>query len=325
MWLTRNSQLGVALAALCFSPIITGAQPQPALSQPRCEPLGRVLDEKRSSTTKTVLCSGDQVSAGRRRVKFLCYWSGRTLAVVGINWRPQGCQENTVNLSPCTLGNTKNCVLKGPEDEAGKPILLTPYGNTLLSSRPNFSWASVPNATHYTVQVYSRSGGWVKQNLKATALGYPVDQPPLGPGETYQVRVYAYQGTQLLASSTKRLNILSVEEAQELAQLEQKIKSLGLPQDEATYLDFNSVYGGRGLLNEAIAVLEARVQAGSQNPGVYRALAERYLQAGLPRQAQQEYEVAIALAEAEANRQELAKAKAGFQIAAALNQSRKEP
>jgi hypothetical protein len=313
-----NSQLAAALVAFSFSPIIAGIQLQPALSQPRCEPLGRVLDEERSSATKTVLCPGDQVSAGRPRVKFLCYWSGRTLAVVGVNWRPQGCRENTVNLSPCPAGKTFNCVLKGPEDEPGKPILLTPYGNTLSGRRPTFSWAAVSKATHYTVQVYSRSEGWVKQNLKGTALGYPVDQPPLGPGETYQVRVYAYQANQLLGSSTKRLNILSGEEAQELEQLEQEIKALGLPQDEVAYLDLNAVYGGRGLLNEAIAVLEARVQAGSQSPGVYRALAERYLQAGLPSQAQQEYEVAIALAEAEANQQELAKAKAGSQIAAAL-------
>lgn len=320
-----KGQLVVVLSALCFSPVVVGGSVQPAWSQPRCvDPRGRLIGNEQAIAAKSSYCPGDWISSGSRKLKFLCYWSGRTLSVVGVNWRPQGCRENKADLSPCGPGKRVNCVLRGPGDEPNKPSLVAPYGNTLLSRRPIFSWVNVPAATHYTVQVYSQTGGWVKQDLKQTTLPYPADQPPLTPGKTYRVRVYAYQETHLLDYSTQQLNLLSVPETQELAELVREIKAIGLPQDEEAYLDLNAVYGGRGLLNEAITVLEARTYAGSQSSGVYRALGDRYLQAGRPQQAQQHYQTAMALAEAEPNQPELAKAKEGLQIATALAQPNKK-
>lgn len=52
-----------------------------------------------------------------------------------------------------------------------------------------------------------------------------------------------------------------------------------------------------GLLTQSIQVSKARVEAGSQLPEIYITLADRYLEAGLPRQAKPLYQNAIGLAQ----------------------------
>lgn len=99
-----------------------------------------------------------------------------------------------------------------------------------------------------------------------------------------------------------------------------QINSLNLPEDEKAFLDLNSAFSSRGLVDESIRLLEARVAAGSRNPGIYRALGDRFLAAGLTKQATEQYEVASTLAKGSENPGELSKAQKGLRQAVLLEQ-----
>jgi tetratricopeptide (TPR) repeat protein len=197
--------------------------------------------------------------------------------------------------------------------------LLTPYGNTLLGGRPVFSWSPVTNATHYLLQVRGAREGWQIKTTSTTAA-YPAHQPELTAGKTYQVSVVAYEGNNVKGDSTRRLNILPTAAAQQLSALVQQIHQMGLPEDEKAFLDLNAAYSSRGLIDEAIRLLQSRVEAGSNHPGVYRALGDNLLAAGLPEQAMAQYEMASSLAEASSNAVELNRARTGLRLAALLQQ-----
>jgi len=169
------------------------------------------------------------------------------------------------------------------------------------------------------VQVRDDNKGWERQ-IQETWLAYPSDQPALAPGVSYRVRIYAYRGSSRLGSSGKRLNILPDRSVQQLNAEVKQIKSMSLPKDEELYLDLNAAFSSRGLLNQVIELLEARIAAGSRSPSIYRTLGDSLIKAGLPDLATKEYETATALAESSANRVELFKAQTGLQIASLLQE-----
>ncbi|MBW4676572.1 MAG: hypothetical protein KME52_21925 [Desmonostoc geniculatum HA4340-LM1] len=99
-----------------------------------------------------------------------------------------------------------------------------------------------------------------------------------------------------------------------------QVNELALPPDEAAIWDKDAVYMSRSLLNETIETLKAREAAGSQNPTLYRVLADRYLEAWLPREALREYTLAAQLAKSTNNLDELARVKEGLKIISFYNQ-----
>jgi len=62
-------------------------------------------------------------------------------------------------------------------------------------------------------------------------------------------------------------------------------------------LELAAMYAARGLLDQAIEVLQSRVQEESQDPQLYQKLGDRYLEADLPELAQSQYEQAKQLAQ----------------------------
>lgn len=138
-------------------------------------------------------------------------------------------------------------------------------------------------------------------------------------GNVYKFSIIANQGDSPVTYSSSVLLVSPESKAQQVMATVRQIKSLNLPPDEAAF-DLDIVYMSQGLLTETINTLKARIAAGSQSPTLYRVLGDRYLEAGLPDSAKQEYTMAAALAQQSDNLVELTKAQAGLKRTALYSQ-----
>ncbi|RCJ32294.1 hypothetical protein A6770_41225 [Nostoc minutum NIES-26] len=187
---------------------------------------------------------------------------------------------------------------------------------SMLSTRPVISWYGVAAATSYTVIVKGYKFYWEKTVDKAiTSLPYPQEQNQLQFGNTYNFTVLANIGeTPISSSEPLVVSVLPQEEQDTITQTVKQVNELALSPDEAAISDLDAVYMSKSLLNETIETLKARVAAGSQNPTVYRVLADRYLEAWLPKEALREYTKAAQLAKSTNNLNELARVEEGLKI-----------
>jgi predicted Zn-dependent protease len=168
------------------------------------------------------------------------------------------------------------------------------------------------------VKFNSEGIGWQK-TVTDTKLTYPTQKPALRAGSVTKVTIIANFGNSYLSESNAILNLLTSSEAKQVRAAIERIKSLNLSPDERAF-DLNAVYRSQDLLTEAINTLKARTSAGSNNPTIYRILGDRYLEAGLPFYAKQQFTTAAALAQKAENEAELALAQAGLKRAKLYSQ-----
>ncbi len=322
--LTRKKvfQAGFALvtSTVLFSNSNTVLGQSPRTVKSLCsKKIGRVYMGDRYFKAGTQLCPGDAINpANGGTVKVLCYLNGefldfkqKTIFDDSICAIPQ----NIVEL--CTGINPSRCYIsKGPDEDKEVPTLISPYGSSMLSTRPVISWYGVPGATSYTVIVKGYEFYWEKTVDKAiTSLPYPQEQKQLQFGNTYKFTVLANSGdTPISSSEPLVVSVLPQDEQNRIVQQLKQINELELPPDEAAIWDKDAVYMSRSLLNETIETLKARATEGSQNPTIYRVLADRYLEAWLPNEALREYKKAAQLAKSTNNLEELARVEEGLRI-----------
>lgn len=308
------------LASLALVLFSTGALAQQtatiipnAPAKGECSPLGRVLSSSdRRWLPGKLICQGESLNATPgARITLLCFRNRRILSVPSDRVALM-CAPQVQNSRTCPALQRPNCSrTKGPEDVAQAPELLQPRASILLRDRPLLSWQEVEGATGYTVEVKGEGVNFFIRTA-STQLAYPQTEPAMQRGNAYRIVVAAYQNENLLGVSQAVANVLPAEQGSRMAAVVAQIRKLKLPEDEMAYLDLDAVYMSEGLLDEAIAVLEARVKAGSQNPGVYRVLGDRYGQAGDLVRAKDNYQVASRLATEVGNQTELALAKLGL-------------
>ena len=285
-----------------------------------CKANGRVVNAgDRFLAAGSQLCPGDRINpVNGRTVSALCYLNGKLLDFKQSKIfdasdecsLPQKKAKLCTGLNPSGCNNTKS-----PHEDQDIPTLISPYGSSMLSSRPKISWYAVSNAISYTVIVSSYEFYWEKTVDKTvTTLPYPKEQKELKLGNTYNFTVIANKNKSLASSEPLVIIVLPEKEQNEIKQRVQHINELNLPPDEAAIFDLHAIYMSRNLLNEAIEALEARVAAGSQNPTLYRVLADRYLEAWLPNEALRNYNVANELAKRSRNLDELAKVQQGVNL-----------
>ena len=273
----------------------------------------------------SLLCSGDRINPMKgRTVSTLCYLNGKFIVFKesGIFDDRENCNPPHDTVKLCTGLNPNDCNRnKGPGEEQNVPTLISPYGSSMLSTKPLISWYAVPQATSYTVVISGYEFYWEKTVDKTiTALPYPKDEKELQIFNTYKFTVLANVGdTPISSSETLVVSVLRQEEQDAFAERVKQIKELNLPPDEAAIWDLDAVFMARNLLNETIESLKARVAAGSQNPAVYRLLADRYLEAWLPKEALREYTLAAQLAKNTNNLDELARVQEGLKIVELYN------
>lgn len=313
-------RVALIFAALCFPQGIAITQPPPASA--KCLPLGRLESSSGQQVSTRIVCQGERpkLSAGKH-YNFLCYATGNFLNSLGTGgWNLPGCPPPSARRIPCPTNSKVKCEPhKGPGEDPNAPVLITPYGNTLIDDRPLISWTPVPGATSYVVKVSGPGVRWGKLISQGTTLAYPSDEPPLGFGNVYTMRVSANRGKAPI-SSVKVFNLVSEQEATRLVSAVQLIEAWNIPEDETAY-DTNAVYAAKYLLHNAIETLQARVKAGSQTPDIYQELGDRYLEIGWPEAAQVQYKRAKQLAQQIRDPTAVSEAEAGLQQIAQLKAS----
>ena len=293
------------------------ASPPPAFAQPTCPTVGRVLSKGDSKLPAgRLICVGETVQLKRlTTVTVLCFDSGliHQFTPGQVVSQTAGCSSpprQSQNLRRCGSQEIYLCLRpKGVEAQTAALHLDKPYGRVVSMTTPALRWHPAPNARLYLVQVEGKGVNW-QQTTADPSLAYPSTQPPLQRGQAYKITVSAYNQRKAVLDATQMvLNVLSQATTESIDSSVAQIKVLALDPDEMAILDLVSIYLSHSLLNDAIAVLQARAQAGSANPELYRVLGDCYFSAGVPDLAKAHYEKAIALAQAGSRSDELVKAQ----------------
>jgi hypothetical protein len=283
------------------------------------EPSGRVYSTgDRFLKTGRYLCLGERINPQNgSAVKVLCFLNRKILYLKQSTvFNTQICAPPPNEAVQCSVLNIVPCPhdYKRPDDEKNAPIVTSPYGSSIINSRPQISWRSVAGADSYTVVVKGNGVNWEADVKNAATLSYPKEQKELRYGNTYTITIISNQGNQPLNFSPLVVHLLPVNEVEKIREQVKQINELGLPDDEAAFRDLDTIYMSKLLLDESMKTLIARVAAGSQNPSIYRLLGDRYLGALLPLEAQQAYTRAEQLAKSSGNVSELEKVRSGLEL-----------
>lgn len=285
-----------------------------------CPAVGRVLSKGDSKLpVGRLICMGEKVQLAQLpSVRVLCFVSGRVkqFATGQVVSQTEGCNappRQTQQLRRCGAQEIYLCVRpKGPNDQTLALRLTYPYGRVVSTMTPALRWHREPQAHHYMVQVEGKGVNW-QQNVASPSLSYPKNRPPLQQGQAYKITIAAYnQQNALLNVKQSVLNVLPHSTVQAMNDRVEQVRGLNLGEDEATVLDLTSIYLTHGLLHDAIVALQARADAGSRTPLLYRVLADCYLTVGRSDLAKPHYEKAISLAKAVSDQDVLVSAQAGL-------------
>ena len=267
----------------------------PSLASERsCQSIGRILTSSSPSLQPgQLLCAGDPPPTGKLTI--FCATTGRIqVANPGLRLEDQGCIASLATEIRCG-----EILCKRPKGGLDQTLTLTtPLGTSLLSSPTQFSWLPSAAAQSYLVQIEGQRMQW-QRTTQGTDLDYPADVAPMQPGQTYRITVIAVDAQGVpLTGKTKALSIVTLAQAQQIQDIAQQLQALPVDRDELAAIDLRSLYLANGLTEEAIAVLEKQVAAGTQNPVVYQALGQTYARVRNTPKATAAYQRAIELAQA---------------------------
>ena len=176
------------------------------------------------------------------------------------------------------------------------PYIIRPRRTALLDRQPLLRWNGVPQATRYIVSFRTRKGTVWQVDTSETQLVYPGD-PALEPGVEYLPIVESDTGVSSrdeAVPSMAKFRLLDLETvAQVQAEVEQARQEWT---GEMQTLAVAYVYMKSELRAEAIDLLEAVVEEGSQMAAIYLTLGELYVEVGLSLKAKPFYLRAIELA-----------------------------
>lgn len=172
------------------------------------------------------------------------------------------------------------------------PRLLSPRTGALLNAHPTFRWTPVPNAAQYSIVVRGGTVDW-SAIVKSTEIVYPNSAPPLVPGPTYKVTIFAARrgnsDDELVPGLWFR--ILSPEDAEKVKARETEIKNLNL-EAASKQLLIAYLYASYDLIAEAITLLKDA----SADQESCRALAELYIRSLLLDKAKEQYTKVVEMA-----------------------------
>jgi hypothetical protein len=317
------------LVSLCLSFLITKDIPLLAIAplirvrrnQVRCEAIGRIVEKgDKQFEVKSLICEGDKIELLEgSSIEFFCFSSGSILDLSSGAIPSDKCTTTDPSSSSCNPNNIHVCLIrKGGTGEEDEPTIIYPYTSSLMKTRPDIAWRSVPGATSYKVRVKGYEFEWEKI-VDENRITYPPEEKELAFDQAFNISVIAYRKNSPPTADSFVVNLFSEKEIKLLLDIVKQINSLGLPQDEAA-LDIDAVYAFRGFLDESLEILNKAVTAGSKNPTIYRVLGERYFEAGLPHEAKRQYLTASELAKKSNNSSELKKVKKGLKIIEFYNQ-----
>lgn len=180
------------------------------------------------------------------------------------------------------------------------PFVISPRSTLLVNDKPTLRWNAVSNTSRYIVSVRDRRVGkgeiWTTE-VSETEVVYP-GTPPLEPGVNYLVIVTTDNGRSSKEDKEVGLGfrLIDKEESQRvLSNVEQIKQELS---GEAAELAVVHLYMTLDLKAEAIEMLEAIAEKGSETTAVYRLLGDLYWQVKLASLSENPYKKTVKLAEA---------------------------
>ncbi|MEO0533326.1 MAG: tetratricopeptide repeat protein [Cyanobacteria bacterium P01_A01_bin.123] len=192
------------------------------------------------------------------------------------------------------------------------PYLISPRNTVLLTAEEMIlQWHPVEGAMTYTVSLQGPGVDWTT-TVSETAVILP-ETVTFRPNYTYSVIVSADTGLSSAGDLPVQFAVLPVAEAERVQSQVAAIQAQTLEPDvEAialalAYLEFEHSdpdWDSYALNQAALDVVEARIEAGTENPQIYLLQGEAYQIMSLPLLAQAGFQQALTLAEA-ANQQEL--------------------
>ena len=215
-----------------------------------------------------------------------------------INWTiPPGEVPVSSRCATSVFPDDPTAPTRSPIDES-LPYIITPRNTALLPGRIDIAWNAIPDANTYRVRIRGRGGFlWESDWLTATATTYTAS---LEAGRTYEIAVETDRGVSSNpnGSASPTFRILTEAEVSTAHQEVAQIEALALD-STAHALAVAQVYRNYNLNQDAIAILEAQIQSGTQSAALYQLQASIYEQIGLTRQAQERYNRALGLSNAD--------------------------
>ncbi len=186
------------------------------------------------------------------------------------------------------------------------PHVLSPRNTALLGTNSlAVQWHPVAGATSYTVEITGKDVKWKVEVTETEAIFDELKS--LKPNYRYSIVVTADNGISSDAGEPVGFTLLPATESDRVNDRVEVIKTEQLaPEEEAlkialNYLEFEHSdpdWRSYSLNQAAIDVLEARIEAGTEDSRVYLLQADTYLKVGLPLLAQERYEEALTYAQA---------------------------
>ena len=205
--------------------------------------------------------------------------------------------------------------------DASIPYVITPWAGQVLTPTPVLRWNPISGARQYRVTLQRNTfDGWQPEWTILTdqpVLAYPVNKPPLVPGEEYALQVTA--GWRAAASSEEWnppvvFSVAGGQEAQDAAADIAVVEAMDVPQRFKTLILAQEVYPTYKLFAQGISDLLSLIDSGEESALAYRLLGDYAVRSGLALVAEDSYSQATTLAETDEQLEERVKAQWGLGV-----------
>jgi hypothetical protein len=192
-----------------------------------------------------------------------------------------------------------------------KPMILRPYGDTLMQSPKELTWKPVGGVDSYSVTILGN------QTQRFLVVQPQLSLPPILNTSSIQFLIEAFAGGKLVSSSATTFTLLSFNEAQKVKKDLASIEQIKLPLQEKNALQL-SVLSNSELVDDSVMLLQKQVKLQPKNPYLVRLMADVFLQAGLYDDASTAYTETKRMAASLGDQKELKRAEYGLSLIASL-------
>jgi hypothetical protein len=297
--------LGLFLAS-SFSGFMT----EPVNSAETCRVVARILESPGSFIKLgTGLCA-KQVFSYPQPVRVGCVL-GQKILWVQKTGDLSGCNEQLINSRPYSHSALQTLDRMRSGSTGTKPVILQPYGDTLMQSPPKVVWKAVNGADSYSVTILGN------KTQKFSVVQPQLNLPPISNTDSIQFLIEAFANKKLLSSSVTTFTLISFNEAQKVKKDFASIEQINLPLQEKNALRL-SVLANSELVDDSVALILNQVKLQPMNSSLVRLMADVFLQAGLYDNASTAYAETKRMAARLGDHEELKRAEYGLSLIASL-------
>ncbi|MBW4550234.1 MAG: hypothetical protein KME35_03855 [Aphanocapsa sp. GSE-SYN-MK-11-07L] len=280
-----------------------------------CQEVARVMQSSNDQFKAGDKICRNQAIASPARIRVACKAVRRVVLVESLRDLYQ-CDQPLPLVRRCVMIPGAPCDPMRTRLSQNKPLLLRPYGVTLLSAPSQIEWAPVTDADRYAITILG------ERTSQLSSTEPQLNLPKLEGRNTLQFVIEAFRHDQLLGSSNTTFNLLGGVQAKQVNADLALIDQLPISPEEKTSLRL-AIFSEAGLLDNAIALSQKQAQVQPNNPVSLRQLGDLMLEAGWLDEATDAYLKAKEIATKLRNQAELERSEAGLQLIANFGTSEK--